>query len=1486
MRVFLNENMLTNLNKSKIDMIITEIVLNNEYDVTNVILKKLQKNKILKIPNGFDFSTFIDKKIVLKDLFIEYIIDEEIKFERFHLNAGKILKKINIPSKISTCFYCYFTNKLTVKDYDKINLLVDENNNKENIGLIFNIEHMPSSESKNYVIDFDYTLNISLNEKSFEMKYSKGALTKIINSISSEEKFYCFSLTPYFVYKYIYDVFAQRCNIFYYLNSESCVLSTKNNMQNSVIINNEIENIKNFLMLERVCIKVSSKIIFSSHDIYVLYTNFFSEMMNTKEIKTNYCTQQIDEMIYKEDDNNVILLTSTQYPRYGGAATCAYELHKYLTVNGLKSVMIFFDNTVDSKKINIDPDEIGNVYHFKLNRTVLRYNIINDILKFHKNKETGKKIIEYCGGVEPCICLAFNYLAPIISKTILPSLKVYFLITGSKVMTELKEKIPITDLHKNTTIKSDYIEQLAITCSEKVLPNSGITKNIFEYVYPLSKHKFNTVWDMHEIFETSKKDYDKSSLNKIYDIIFISSRYDREIKNINLVKRIYSDKKLKNYKKACIGIDSEKYISKSDNITHLGFLQKEEVEKALALSKIIIITSFMESYSITNRESINNNCISLISKNVGNGFNMHDFFLCNSVYEEEEWVNKIKTILLNYNYFSRLSQSRSNFETPLKTLQVVRDLRNESFLSKKINVLIVSVDLPYVGGSGTNSYNIIKTLKNNSNLNVYGLYFSSSKQKGLIDPEKIGNIYRYDMDKLDKLDKLDNLNSKEKEIEKIFDKLPHIDVVFCKNYKTLNPLKYLLPKSKIIYSPSGLRSVTAVFSKSKKPINEIMENDMGIVENLRNELLQETIIEKNILSNINAYDKKLENYAYKNADIIIPNSLLTYKILKKLNIPHINEKLHNYIPITNISLSERLIDNNFYTRKYAVAFVCHSWKRQCKNASLMFEIIARLNNLEILIIGNNLDTSLFKNNKRVNYYDNLEHNLLMMELKKVKTLVMCSLYDSNPNTVLEAIQCGCNVVLSTNVGGYEFIDESCVVKNYSNIDSWISCINVSLKAQIAYNGPGCDELYYVISDVLKYVTTDSKNVVNEKSLVGVYKIPALLDEQFTLSDIPNDYKFSYREETENMELLMETQKSDIYYLCTLKLSENCYYDEVHYIKGIENKLDKSVFYSVNKYFPIHSKRVYIWYLKNIYDLLNFKGAGLYFLRGTYHNIYSKLLVEKKGNAILYPATSVPFDNSNIMLNPLVNIKKTSNKNLKSNKPYDIVLTNVDENNYNLVYPNSTLLPFYKFSPDSYYLTNSKKRYIDFIFVANSNQMTKNHHLFHNFIKYLENKCITDNINLFNVAFIGDMETVRKNYELYDFGLYNKCINFINRDKINSNDLRELYNNSKVNLLFSGRDAVPRVLFESSACGCYNIALDTLSDGKYFFKNIMLGKLVGDTKIEIEKRPSSSISYHSNDALWKMIYEYYKKEHDHEKIAIECSRYYSLERSISIMSVNL
>lgn len=1457
-------------------MIVTEIILNNTYDVTNSILEKFEKNGNLKIPQGFDFNTImaIDKKVVLKDLFIEYVNNEEIQSQRFILSNGKSLKKINIPNALDRTFYCFFINKISFDDHDKMVQIIDENRDKENIALVFNIENT-SSTLKNYSQNFDYLLNISVNEKTFEMKYSKGTLGKIVGQLLNDEIFYCFNLTPYFVYKCIYDVFKIRCNIHYCVNNN--MILRDQTSKNSIDLSSNIENIKMFLMLEKLCLQISSKIIFWSHSIYSVYMDYYKELLSTKQIKTNYYIEQSTNTKIMEKSDNVILLTSTQYPRYGGAATCAYELHKYFSVNGINSVMVFFDNNIESKKINIDPEEIGNVYHFKLNRITSRYSIIEDIKQFHINQHTVKKILDYCGGVQPKICLAFNYLAPIITKTLFPSSQIYFLITGSKVLSEMSKKIAVSDLYKNNEIIPDYMEQFAIAYSEKVLPNSGISKNIFEFIYPFSKHKFDITWDMHEIFEKEQNKVNiKGTITKNYDIVFICSRFDREIKNVNLVKSIYSHDKLKKYKKVCIGIDSQKYIKRSNDIIHLGFLQKEKIDNALMHTKIVIIPSFMESYSITNREAINNDCISVVSKNVGNAFNMHKFFLCESVYNVDEWVDKLVTILSNYNYFKNLAV-KTTFETKVKTLPLIRELQENNFknyMIKKVNILIVSVDLPYVGGSGTNSYNIIKTLKTNTNLNVYGLYFSSSKQKGSIDPEKIGDIHRY------------NMEDGEESLLNVLKKIPVIDVIFCKNYKTVQPLKIVYPNSKIIYSPSGLRSVTALFSTTEKFINDIMENDGDIVKRLRNDLLQDEEKEINILKNINSYDNKLESYAFLNCDIIIPNSLLTYNILKKLDVSHVNKKLHKYIPITNISLTTRATDGNFHSRKYSIAFVCHSWKRQCKNYKLMFNIIKQINNVEILIVGSNLDISFFRENKRVTYYDNLEHNALLSELKKVKTLVMCSFYDSNPNTVLEAVQCGCNIVTSKNVGGYEFIDASGIVENYNNIDSWMHCIHESFKGQTNYLGPGYEELSCNLVNVFEHAIHESKSMINENSCVGIYRIPNVMDSQFSLMDMPLDYKFYYEEETQKIEKIEEIQKSDIYYLCTLKLAEEKNSNEIHYIKDVDTTLSCNIFYNINKYNPIHSKRVYIWYLKSLYDVLYFKNAGIYFLRGTYHNTYRQLLANKLGKSVLYPATSVPYDKTSIALNPLLNVKKDVNKNIKPVLGYDIVLTNVDDNEYNIMYPNSMLLPFYKFASDSYYLTNSKTRYIDFIFVANSTQHTKNHHLFHSFINYLTKKIKNKELRKITVMFVGNIETVRSNYSIEDFGNYEKEIEFINKDNISSDELREFYNNAKINLLFSGRDAVPRVMFESSACGCFNIALDTLSDGKYFFRNSLLGKLIGDPTVDIEKRQSSSISYIPHDKLWKKIYEYYEKEYNHEKIANEFSKEYSLEKCISTISVNL
>jgi hypothetical protein len=245
------------------------------------------------------------------------------------------------------------------------------------------------------------------------------------------------------------------------------------------------------------------------------------------------------------------------------------------------------------------------------------------------------------------------------------------------------------------------------------------------------------------------------------------------------------------------------------------------------------------------------------------------------------------------------------------------------------------------------------------------------------------------------------------------------------------------------------------------------------------------------------------------------------------------------------------------------------------------------------------------------------------------------------------------------------------------------------------------------------------------------------------------------------------------------------------------------------------------------------------------------------------------------MNPSFNILDAGNVKPVTKAKYDIVLTNVDKNNYDKQYPDTKLLPFIKFSPDVYYLTNAGKRSIDFIMVANATQSTKNHHLLHAFIIYVAERCKHSG-KRYKFVYVGDIALIRKNYNLPSFGLYPSCIIFENRNNANGNELRELYNDSKVNLLFSGRDAVPRVIFESSACGCYNVCLDTISDGKYFFENPILGSLVGIANAELVKRPSKSVSYKDDNELWKMVYEASIIVHDHSKIATTYADTFSLK----------
>ena len=100
-----------------------------------------------------------------------------------------------------------------------------------------------------------------------------------------------------------------------------------------------------------------------------------------------------------------ILITSTQYPYYGGAATNAYALIKHFRKLGVKVCGIFFEE----KSVNADPDSIGGVF----------------LVSKKDIQSCKKKINQYLEG-EPDVVLCKNYVAPVLSRKIYPNSKIFY----------------------------------------------------------------------------------------------------------------------------------------------------------------------------------------------------------------------------------------------------------------------------------------------------------------------------------------------------------------------------------------------------------------------------------------------------------------------------------------------------------------------------------------------------------------------------------------------------------------------------------------------------------------------------------------------------------------------------------------------------------------------------------------------------------------------------------------------------------------------------------------------------------------------------------------------------------------------------------------------------------------------------------------------------------------------------------------------------
>ena len=349
---------------------------------------------------------------------------------------------------------------------------------------------------------------------------------------------------------------------------------------------------------------------------YIQQNSFFESYSNSKiESTFNGCKTKLN-----------IVVSSTQYPGYGGAATNAYQIIKFLRQNGYNTVGVFFHNRLD---VNYDPEDIGGIFLYLSNK--YEEDLVRSDVKSYLK-------------VEPNYCLAKNYRAPYLCKEIFNCYTVY-LVSGIKHFNSFYPTTSAIKLMDDsfTIGKNDKICEEIKTCTlcESIIVNSKLTYDVFnkiypEYVYKL-KQPLDTTFCIKQLDQTFEKEY---------DIAIICSNFKRESKNYLFLLDILQNEVFNKYKKVIIGENNDVFKNVK-NTTLLPLQQHVNCIEYMAKSKMILHPALYESNSNTIREAYYHKCLPIITRNVGYNELFPDYLICND-FTVKEWINKVKYALNNY----------------------------------------------------------------------------------------------------------------------------------------------------------------------------------------------------------------------------------------------------------------------------------------------------------------------------------------------------------------------------------------------------------------------------------------------------------------------------------------------------------------------------------------------------------------------------------------------------------------------------------------------------------------------------------------------------------------------------------------------------------------------------------------------------------------------------------------------------------------------
>ena len=148
-----------------------------------------------------------------------------------------------------------------------------------------------------------------------------------------------------------------------------------------------------------------------------------------------------------------------------------------------------------------------------------------------------------------------------------------------------------------------------------------------------------------------------------------------------------------------------------------------------------------------------------------------------------------------------------------------------------------------------------------------------------------------------------------------------------------------------------------------------------------------------------------------------------------------------FTPPKNISINE------WKRRRYDIGYIVSLASRPIKNTSLVVKIYQKFPLKNKYLIGKGFKESKYTKLSYTTLFHNTNHRKIHKILSQTKILIIPSLYDSFPNVLLEALSNNCNVIVSNNVGGSEYLKAQCVCHSMQ-ASNWIEKINNYLKEPV------------------------------------------------------------------------------------------------------------------------------------------------------------------------------------------------------------------------------------------------------------------------------------------------------------------------------------------------------------------------------------------------------------------------------------------------------